>query len=269
MFIVEAFTTFIYQPFLNILVGLYWVLGLGSTTAPDMGIAVILMTILIRLMLLPLSLAGTRSEEDRREIAKKVHELEVKFQNDPESFKKARKKVFSRKRGVLIGEMFSLFIQIAIALMLWKMFETGLKGGDLHLIYGFMPEVEQPFNLLFLDRFELSKPSILLNLILAVFIFIFETVAVLTSPYPPTRDEIIRLQLTLPIVSFLIFLRLPAGKLLFVLVTMIFSIILTLGKYIYYKFMAHKAKMEEKERAEAAGEDIPPAEEVKIIETIK
>lgn len=269
MFIVEAFTTFIYQPFLNILVGIYWILGFGTAGAPDMGVAVILLTILIRLMLLPLSLAGTRSEADRREIAEKVRELEEKFQNDPENFKKARKKVFSRKRAVLAGEMFSLFIQISIALMLWKMFESGLKGGDLHLIYGFMPQVEQPFNLLFMGRFELSTPSILLNLILAFFIFIFETVSVLTSPYPPTREEIVRLQLTLPIVSFLIFLRLPAGKLLFVLVTMIFSILLTIVKYIYHRFMAYKIKMEEKERAEAAAEENPIPEEVKIIETVK
>lgn len=261
MFIVEAFTTFIYQPFLNILVGIYWVLGLGSVGAPDMGIAVILLTILIRVMLLPLSLAGTRSEDDRREIARKVQELEVRFQNDPESFKKARKKIFSRKRGVLIGEMFSLFIQISIALMLWKMFETGLTGGDLHLIYGFMPEVQQPFNLLFLDRFELSRPSILLNLLLAFLIFVFETIAVLTSPYPPTRDEIVRLQLTLPIVSFLIFLRLPAGKLLFVLVTMVFSIILAICRYIYQRFMAYKARVEAQEQEDSETDEVKSNED--------
>jgi YidC/Oxa1 family membrane protein insertase len=263
MFILEAFTTFIYQPFLNILVGIYWVLGFGSVGAPDMGIAVILLAVLIRVLLLPLSLAGDRSEEDRREIARKVQELEVRFQNDPESFKKARKKIFSRKREVLIGEMFSLFIQIVIALMLWKMFETGLTGGDLHLIYGFMPEIQQPFNLLFLGRFDLTRPSIILNLLLTFLIFVFETVAVLTSPYPPTRDEIVRLQLTLPFVSFLLFLRFPAGKLLFVLVTMVFSTILIIGKYIYHRFMAYKAKKESIQNAEL--DESKKGEIVKIV----
>jgi membrane protein insertase Oxa1/YidC/SpoIIIJ len=251
MIFFEAFTIFIYQPFLNILVGMYWLLGLISQEAPDMGVAVILLAVLIRLLLLPFSLAGTRTEVDRRQISQKLLELEQAFPNDSERFKKERKKLFSRKRGVLIGEMFSLFVQIAIALMLWKMFETGLTGGDLDLIYKFMPQVDLPFNLVFLDRFLLSEPSLLLNLILAFFLFFFETVAVLTSPYPPTKDEIVRLQLTLPIVSFIIFLRLPAGKLLFVLVTIIFSILLTLARYIYQRFMAYRARMEAKEQAQA------------------
>ena len=248
MFLIELFTTFIYQPFFNILILMYWILGFFAENAPDMGVAVILLTIFIRFLLLPFSLAGTRSENERREIAHKVKELEVEFKNDPESFKKARKKVFSRNRGVLVSEMFSLFVQISISLMLWKMFETGLKGDDFHLIYSFMPEVEQPFNLFFMGRFELSEPSLLLNLVLSLMIFIFETISVLTSPYPPTRDEIVRLQLTLPVVSFLIFARLPAGKLLFVIVTLIFSIILAILKFIYYRFMAFKAKVDEKEQ---------------------
>lgn len=247
MFIFDFFTTFIYQPFLNLLIFLYWLLGLGTAGAADMGIAVILLTIIIRFMLLPLSLAGSKSEEERREIAAKVKELELQYKDSPEKFKKARKSVFAKKRNVLFGEVFSLSIQISIALMLWKMFDTGLTGGDFHLIYGFMPQVEQPFNLLFLGQFELSRPSIILNLGMSLLIFVFETLAVLTSPYPPTRDEVVRLQLTLPLVSFLIFLRLPAGKLLFVMVTMIFSILLLIGKLIYYRFMAYKEKVEAQE----------------------
>lgn len=247
MIFIDAFILIIYQPFLNILLFLYWILGLFTPTPPDMGVAVILMTLFIRFILLPFSLSGTKSEADRREIAQKVHELEVAYREDPQGFRKARKKIFVRKPNVLIGEMISLFIQIAIALMLWKMFETGLEGGDFQLIYSFMPEIEKPLNLLYLGRYDLTHPSIVLNLVLAFLLFVFETLAGLTSPYPTTRAEVVRLQLTLPIVSFLIFLRLPAGKLLFVIVTMIVSIILLVGQFIYRKFTEYKLKQEEKE----------------------
>ena len=36
--------------------------------APDMGIAVICLTIVIRILMLPLSIAGTRSRNERRQI---------------------------------------------------------------------------------------------------------------------------------------------------------------------------------------------------------
>jgi len=261
MFLFDLFTTLIYQPFLNILLFFYWLLGLFTQGQPDMGIAVILLTLIIRGLLLPISLSGERTEEERREIARQLHELEEKYREDPQRFQRERKKVFRQKRSVLAGELFSLVIQVMIALMLWRMFGTGLKGGDYNLIYPFMPTIETPFNLEFLGRFDLGRPSLILNAILAFLIFAFETVSVLTSPYPPSRGEVVRLQLTLPIVSFLLFLRLPSGKLLFISVTMIVSIILAIVKYIRHRFLAYKAKMEEKERekeSESGGQSQTP-----------
>lgn len=268
MFLIDAFILLIYQPFFNILLLLYWFLGLFSETAPDMGVAVILLAIFIRLLLLPFSLAGTRSEKERREIAQKVLELEEEYRDRPHEFKIARKKVFARRGTVLAGEMFSLIIQIVIALILWKIFDTGLKGADFHLIYSFMPEIDTPLNLLFLDTYDLTRPSLVLNLLLAFLLFIFETLAGLTSPYPTTRAEVVRLQLTLPLVSFLIFTRLPAGKLLFVIVTMIVSIILLIGKFIFYRFTAYRDKMAAKEAAQAAGTENPEDQKI-VVQTIE
>ena len=70
MSLAHIFTVFIYQPFFNILVFFYWLIGLSGK--PDMGIAVIFLTILVRILLMPLSLSGQRSEKDRRAISKKM-----------------------------------------------------------------------------------------------------------------------------------------------------------------------------------------------------
>jgi predicted lipid-binding transport protein (Tim44 family) len=61
-----------------------------------------------------------------------------------------------------------------------------------------------------------------------------------TSPYPPSKGEVVRLQLTLPVLSFVIFMGLPAGKKLFVITTLIFSIVLTIVKLIRRKFLEYK-----------------------------
>ncbi len=226
----ELFITLIYQPFLNVIVFFYWCLGFVMDGKPDMGVAVILLTIFIRILLLPLSIAGDRSEKERREIATKVKELEENFAADPIRLEKEKKGVFKTNRRVLISELINLAIQVAIALMLWKMFSTGLPGEDIHLIYPFMPEVALPFNLNFLGLFDLSHTSYTLNAIQSLLIFVLETISLYTSPYPVRRDEVVRLQLVLPVVSFVVFMALPAGKKLFVITSLIFSIILTLVK---------------------------------------
>jgi len=76
--IAHLFTLLIYQPFLNILVLFYWITS-WFMSPPNMGIAVIALTIVIRLLLLPLSLASDRSEKERRALMKKLNDLKEKY----------------------------------------------------------------------------------------------------------------------------------------------------------------------------------------------
>ncbi len=244
--LIDLFITIIYQPFLNILVFLYWVLGFFMSN-PDMGVAVILLTLFIRFLLLPLSLAGKKSEKERRQISEEIKSIEENFSADPIRMEKEKKQVMRKNRSVLAAEIFGLFIQVSIALMLWKMFLTGLTGDDLHLIYKFMPKVDEPFNLVFLGRYDLTHSSITLNLIQSGLIFLLETLLVVASPFRVTRKEVVRLQLILPVMSFIIFMGLPAGKKLFIITTLVFSIILTIIRVIIQKFQDYRAKWELKQ----------------------
>jgi membrane protein insertase Oxa1/YidC/SpoIIIJ len=250
MFLVTLFYSFVYQPFLNILVFFYWLNDLITRGHPDMGIAVIFLTIIIRILLLPMSLAEDKSEEERREMYHKLKEIEEKYKADPITMRHESKKLFHRNRKVVAAEMFSFFIQVVIALMLWKMFETGLPGEDIHLIYKFMPHVELPFNLVFLGKYDLSHTNFFLNLIQSLMIFLVETVAITTSPYPPMKGEVVRLQLILPVVSFLVFMAFPAGKKVFVITTLTISFLILLYKYARRRYEDYKATQKEKEKLE-------------------
>lgn len=249
MFLVDLYTTLIYQPFFNILVFFYWVLDQLTGGNPDMGIAVILLTILIRIMLLPMSLSGEKTEAERRQIGHEMKELEEAYGSDPIAFKRHKKLLLKKSQTVVVGELISLSIQVMISLMLWRIFATGLTGEDIHLLYPFMPEVQMPDDLLFLGKIDLTHKSLLLNFIQSGLIFVLETLAVYTSPYPPEKGEVVRLQLVLPVVSFFIFLFLPAGKKLFIITALIVSIILVLYKFIRRKFEDYRAKVEAREAA--------------------
>lgn len=253
----HLFTIIIYQPFFNILVFFYWLLGLVTNGQPDMGVAVILLTILIRIILLPISLMQDQSEEDKRNLASRVKELEQELADEPIKLRAEKRKLFHASPRVIAGELFSLTIQVMISLMLWRIFSTGLEGRDLHLLYSFMPNVETPYNLVFLGTFDLAHTSFILNLIQSLLIFVLETLSVYTSPYPSSRSDVVRLQLVLPVVSFLIFMFLPAGKKLFVITTLSVSILITLYKYIRRRFQDYKTLVEEREAT-------PPDEQVVV-----
>ncbi len=261
MFFVDLFTKIIYQPFLNILVFFYWLLGLFAQhgAKPDMGIAVILLTIVIRIILLPLNLAEDKSEKDRREMERLIHETEALYRADPIRQRQEVKKLFHRNRGVVIGELVSFFIQVAISLMLWRIFAEGLTGQDLHLIYPFMPHVDTPFNLVFLGKFDLTRSNWVLNLIQSIMIFLVETTSILTSPYPPMKGEVVRLQLVLPVVSFLVFMFLPAGKKLFIITTLIISLILLIFKFFRRKIREYAQEKVDKELAAVQTQQAPPS----------
>lgn len=220
------FTRFIYQPFLNLLVTIY--IGLDYLTGgnADMGVAVIIFTIALRIFLLPLSLSSERTEAERYEIEEKLKQINKTFRNDPVRKKQETKKLLRGNKRVLLLEGINLSIQIAIALMLYRIFAKGLLGDDFNLIYPALPQVTESFNLVFLAKFDLTKPNLFLNFLQSLAIFTVESLSMFTSPFPVTRKDVIRLQIFLPVVSFLIFAYLPAGKKLFIITTLSFSIML-------------------------------------------
>ena len=244
----HLFQILIYQPFFNLLIGLYWILNKIPNFDANMGVAVIIFTIIIRILLLPISLAANKQEKTRKQIEQELHDLSAKYSQDPVSYRKEFKKTFRRNRGIVIAELISLAIQVMVALILWRIFATGLQGADEHLVYPWMPKIFPiPDDKLMFMGFSLWEPHWQLNILQSVLIFIVETLSIYVSPYPITKGEVVRLQLVLPLISFIVFSQLPAGKKLFVIVTLLFSLALIIGRAISLKLQEIRDRIEQKE----------------------
>jgi len=238
---IQLFTTYIYQPFFNILVGIYWVLDQLFAT-PDMGIAVIIFALIVRLVLLPVNLWGQRTASEKRKLAQKVKKLHQKLSHDPIKLREEEKKIFKNNPATVASEFITIFIQLIIILMLYRIFRYGLKGADFHLLYDFMPHVPRPLNLAFLGRYDLTKPSLFLNLIQSLAILILESLTLFFAAHSVTKKEVLMLTVFLPVVSFAIFSTLPAGKKLFIITTLLFSTGLLLVRQLvfwYHTWLVH------------------------------
>ncbi len=224
----SLFVTYIYQPFFNILVFIYW--ALGQAGIPDMGIAVIVFAVVVQIILLPLNLSADRSEKEKAAIAAKIKDIERKYRSDPVKLRAESKAIMRSNPGAVVGETINIIIQVIIILMLYRIFKTGLEGEDLHLLYSFIPEVKTPINLMFLGQFDLSQTNTTLNIIQSLLIFAIEALHMLFSPDAASRRQFLSLAIFLPITAFLIFMVLPAGKKLFIITSLLFSIAVLLIK---------------------------------------
>lgn len=218
------FEHYIYQPFFNILVGLYTILGRIDPNLADMGIAVIIFSIVVQIILFPLRLAGERSEEEKKKITDQVSEAKRLYSHEPVKQREQIKAIMRGNSRTVIATTVELFIGIAIILMLYRIFTTGLEGADFYLLYDFIP-VPDHINLMFLGKYDLSHTNMTLNLIQSLMIFIVEVLSALRSPVPVSRKDKMLLQLVLPLGSFIIFMFLPSGKKVFVITSLVFSAI--------------------------------------------
>jgi len=216
------FETYIYTPFFNALVGIYYILGLISPELSDMGIAVIIFALLVRLVTFPLTIAGERSEEEKRKIVEAVLEAKKAHAHDPVAVKLEVKQILRGNLRTVLATTANLAIQLIIILMLYRIFTTGLAGQDYHLLYSFMPDITHT-NLMFLGKYNLAHPSASLNVLQSVMIFVVEFLIALRSPFPVSRRDVVLLQFVLPLGSYFIFMFLPAGKKVFIITTLTFS----------------------------------------------
>lgn len=225
-----------YQPLFNLLIAIY---SLANFVYPDIsiGTVVIIFTILFRLAILPLSWKNDYSEAERRQISEKIAKLEAEHKDDPETIKKFKKSILWQHKRLVFFEFFNLLLQVSIAAFLFKFFSTGVTGQDNYLIYSLIKAPEH-INTYFFG-IDLNHPNMQLNLLNSSIIFLVELLSLWNQPFPVTRRDLSTL-FFLPIIAFIFFGGMPAGKKLFVITTLVFTIFIILIKRLLYFY--HKIK---------------------------
>ncbi|NTV30476.1 hypothetical protein HGA91_00655 [candidate division WWE3 bacterium] len=223
---VQIFISFLYQPFLNILVIIYSYMNqfFGDT---DMGAAVIAFTFLIRLLLFPLTVLSTESEKERIEIQHSFEQIVKNYNGEPIRLRQEKNRLIKKHQGTIRFELLNLLIQFFIALILWRIFGRGLKGEDLYLLYSWVPHFPMPIDLMFMDRINLAEPNVTMNVLSAVLLFIVETLTLTFSVLPASHQDRI-IQFILPIAAYLYMSSMPAGKALFLITTLSISVVIIL-----------------------------------------
>jgi YidC/Oxa1 family membrane protein insertase len=150
----------LYQPLLNALAFLISVIPGG-----DVGIAVILLTILVKVILFPLSQASIKSQAAMNVLAPELNKIKASGASKEEqarlTFELYKKHEMNPFSGCLL-----VIIQIPIILALYYVFFKGIsfQGG---LLYSFV-HIPAHMNTMFLGLIDISKKSLVLALLAGV-----------------------------------------------------------------------------------------------------
>lgn len=218
------FNLIFYWPVLNLLIYFYETVALR-----DFGIAVILVTVLIRLVLYPLFHKGTKQQMLMQRIQPKIKKIQELHKHDKEKQTQALMDLYKEHGVNPFSSMLLIVIQLPIMLALYWVVRSALVPGELAGLYSFIPQ-PQVINPLFIGLIDLAKPSILLILLAAIAQYFQSRLAIYRDPKntaPPTGAEKMAKQMTFigPIITVVIFYGLPAAIGLYWLVTSLFSVL--------------------------------------------
>lgn len=113
--------------------GLFWVLENLHGWLGDYGLAIIALTILIRLALMPLTLKQTKSMYELQRIQPKIKELQEKHKNNKEKLQEETLKFYQENKVNPFGGCLPLLLQMPIFIALFRMLGTAGKTKGLFL----------------------------------------------------------------------------------------------------------------------------------------
>lgn len=145
--------TVLYQPMFNLLVFFYNII-------PDIGIAIIILTIIVKAIIWPLSHKGLKSQRALQSLQPKLEALKEKYKNDKEKLGIETMALYKREQINPMASCLPLLIQFPVIIAVFRVFRAMFaETVDFSLLYSFVkvPEIINPMMLGFLD---LSKPQI-------------------------------------------------------------------------------------------------------------
>lgn len=232
--------TALVNPILNTLVYIYQLVG-------NLGVAIIILTVLIRIILIPVTIPSLKAIKKQRDLQPELDKLKKKFGHDKKKMAELQMELFN-KHG--INPASGCLTQIAMIVVLIalygviRMFSVNIDVNDINsrIYFVFMKlasleSISTSFLYLNLGK---PDPFFVLAILSGVTQFIqskmmmpyidqAEKAAAIT---PDKKDDMAynlqqQMLYTMPVMNFVIGITLPAGVVLYILTTTIFSLVQT------------------------------------------
>jgi len=155
----ELYNIILFRPLFNALVFLY-----NTVSFQDIGIAIILLTILIKLILYPLNVKSIKSQKALQDLQPKMEALKKKHKNNPQLLGQEMMNLYKQEKISPVSSCLPLLIQMPFLIAVYHVFRAGFQPEKLDLLYSFVANPGS-LNAIAFGFLDLSKPNIYLALL--------------------------------------------------------------------------------------------------------
>ena len=153
----ELFQTVLYQPIFNIFVGFY-------NLIPDIGAVILIITLIIRLALYPLTRKSIEAQKSLTDLQPKLEEIKKKHQGNQQLIAQETMRVYKENKVNPLGSCLPLLIQLPIFIAIYWVLKESLTGQDFSRLYSFIKSPEH-INTTTLGLIDLGKSNLALALL--------------------------------------------------------------------------------------------------------
>ena len=196
---------------------LFWVLSKIYDLVHNWGVAIILLTVLIKAAFYPLSAKSYRSMAQMRELAPRLQSMKEKFGDDKQKMQQAMMELYKTEKINPMSGCLPILIQVPVFIALYWMILGSVELRHAPF-FGWVQDLSAP-DTLFGTLPWVNMPIGLLPILMGA------TMIIQTSLNPPPTDPIqAQVMKVMPVVFSIFFFFFPAGLVLYWLVNNILSI---------------------------------------------
>lgn len=151
------FQTVLYIPIFNAFVGLY-------NLIPDVGVVIIVITILLKLALYPLTKSSIAAQKSMTDLQPKLEALKKEHKDNQQLLAQETMRLYKENKVNPLGSCLPILIQLPIFIAIYWVFREGLTGNNFDILYPFVKNPEH-INTISFGFIDLGKTG---NVILAV-----------------------------------------------------------------------------------------------------
>ena len=214
---------FIGKPLLYVLNWLYSIFG-------NYGVAIIVLTLLIRIVFYPLSFKSYKSMREMAKLQPKLKELQAKYKGKPDQLNKATMELYKKHKVNPFGGCLPMLIQIPVFFALYNVLLNAieLRGA--------------PF-VLWITDLSSKDPYYILPIIMGLTMYIQQKLTPATGD--PTQQKIM---MFLPVIFTIMFMSFPSGLVLYWTTN---NILTLLQQFIDSQIIKAQEKKQKQKNAEA------------------
>jgi YidC/Oxa1 family membrane protein insertase len=190
---------------------------------PNYGIAIIILTILIKLLLWPLGNKGYKSMNEMKKLQPEMAKIREKYKDDKKKMNEELMSLYKTYKINPMGGCLPMILQIPVFIALYRMLYGAIELRHAHF-FGWIDDLSAPDRLFHFDVnwVPLMEPPYgipVLTIVMGATMFLQQKM----SP-PPGDPSQAKMMTFLPIVFTFIFINFPSGLVLYWLVNNVLSI---------------------------------------------